>query len=441
MKSLEFGQHRWSRRRLMLQSRWALASAFLPCFVTRSGAAAPFVAPRNVIFVFHPGGLESGWKPGTDASGLVLSGALQALAPFREKLLVVHGLVSGIRNEIMAHVEGMTSLWTGSQIASKDDYSAHPSVDQLIADSVAGSRPIRSLEVGVQSQAGFGAGSNSTVMIYSASGKLPPEDDPQVVFRRIFGGATTPDERRRQLADDQSILDIVRSDLESLRPRLATEAQQKLAEHLEGVRALERRLVAFESNRCEVGAMPAQLSTHDQQNFSAISELQMDMVTLALKCQVTRVASVQLSNSVSDRKYPNVNPSMTAHSVHHSGTKAQKLALNQFYVAQVARLLKKLDDVKVASGETLLDQTLVVWGSEMAIGNHLKDPIPFFIAGGGRNGFFHHNRLVQVGDRSRTTRLLLSVMHAFGLNDAQFLGDLVDETSRGPLAALSRVIP
>jgi hypothetical protein len=103
-------------------------------------------------------------------------------------------------------------------------------------------------------------------------------------------------------------------------------------------------------------------------------------------------------------------------------------------------VLTKLDAVKRADGSSLLDETLVVWGSEMAIGNHLRNPVPFIIAGGSKpnEGYFHQGRLLEA-DGHRTTRVLVSAMHAFGLNSTTSLGDLTDDTSRGPLPGASRV--
>jgi hypothetical protein len=117
----------------------------------------------------------------------------------------------------------------------------------------------------------------------------------------------------------------------------------------------------------------------------------------------------------------------------HAGTRAEKATINRYFAGLVASVLKRLDDTRRSDNTSLLDETLVVWGTEMAIGNHLKDPIPFIIAGGAKpsEGYFHQGKLLEVSQQ-RTTRLLISAMHAFGMTSTQTLGDLTDDTSQEP---------
>ena len=180
---------------------------------------------------------------------LQLPSVLQALEPFKQRMLAVYGLHAGIRNEVAAHAEGMTSLWTGAQIAKGDAYSAHPSIDQIAAEQVLGGGALSTLELGVQSQAGFGAGDNQSVMIYSKSGKLQPEDDPDAAFRRLFGSVGVGADKVR--AQRQSVLDLVKSDLQRLRGDYSGDELLKLDAHLNGVRTLELRLDALAALKCD----------------------------------------------------------------------------------------------------------------------------------------------------------------------------------------------
>ena len=108
---------------------------------------------------------------------------------------------------------------------------------------------------------------------------------------------------------------------------------------------------------------------------------------------MTRVVSLQLSNSISDRKIPGVNPNMGIHPTMHAGTKSERITINRYFVGVVASLLQKLADAQ------LLDDTLVVWGSEMAIGNHLRNPVPFFVFGGHPSqGYFKQNALLEFSE-------------------------------------------
>lgn len=422
--------------------RFLGASALLPFLpsLVRAGPM-PFTPARNLVVLFHPNGLEPGWKPSMVNGAMVLPPVLSALQPFADRLLCVHGLHNAVRNEVMAHAEGMTSLWTGAQIPKSDAFSAYPSFDQLLAPRLSAGLPFSSLEFGVQSQVGFGAGGNDSVMIYDRGGKRQAEDDPSGMFRRLFGGAVSPAEQQRVRASRQSVLDLVKADLARIRPAYGALEQQKLDAHLEGVRSLEKRLDALAGLQCGAAVAPpaltnAQLTSHEQ--FPNLVELQFELLTLALQCGLTRVTSMQLSNSTSDRRIPGVNPTVGIHATMHDRPRSEKVLINQFFAGAAARLLSKLDAVKRADGTSLLDETLVVWGSEMAVGNHLRDPVPFFVAGGPRDGYFQQGRVLELTESHRTTRLLVSVMQSFGEDGVQTLGDVVDDTSRGPLPGAAR---
>jgi hypothetical protein len=436
-----------SRRALLSRlARLSAASAFAPLLdAVASPGDRGFTPPRNLLVLFHPNGFEPGWKPTMVNGALSLGPTLAALEPFASRLLVTHGLQAGIRNEVMAHSEGMTSMFTGSVVTKSDAYATHPSFDQLIAEKIAGTSPLSSLELGVQSQVGFGAGGNASVMIYSRTGKLQPEDDPNAAFRRLFGQAATPAELAQVRAKRQSVLDLVRNDLSKVRGLAGADAAAKLDAHASGLRQLETRLDELSTLQCDRAFTPhalngGQLGAHER--FPQLADLQADLAVLALKCGVTRVASIQYANSVTDRRIPGVNPNVGVHATMHAGTRAEKATINRYFAGLGASVLSKLDAVKRTDGTSLLDETLVVWGSEMAIGNHLKDPVPFIVAGGAKPGagYFHQGRLLEV-DRQRTTRLLISALHAFGLTTTTALGDLTDDSSRGPLPGASRVAP
>src|SRR4051794_11544407 len=99
------------------------ALAVSPIFGARRALAGPDTAwarPRNLVLVYHPNGFEPGWKPSVTNGTLTFPSVLQALQPFASRSLVVYGLVNGVRNEVAAHAQGMTSMWTGAVIP-KDD--------------------------------------------------------------------------------------------------------------------------------------------------------------------------------------------------------------------------------------------------------------------------------------------------------------------------------
>lgn len=420
------------------------ASLLLPFASTLARAQqSSFVVPKNLVVLFHPNGFEPGWKPSMQNGQLVFPSVLSALAPFASRILAVHGLKNGVRNEVAAHSEGMAGMFTGAQIPKHDAYSAHPSFDQLISERIStGGVPFTSLELGVQSQGGFGSGGNSQVMIYDRNGRRQPEDDPSGVFRRLFGGGLTPEMQARVRANRQSVLDLVKADVNRIRPAYSMTEQRKLDAHLDGIRALEQRLDAVATAQCTPASAPPAMTDKElaaSEQFPALMDLQFDLLCAALQCGLTRVGSVQLSHSTSALKIPGANTGLGLHVTMHTGTRADKIRINQFFAGAAARLLGKLSAVKREDGSSLLDETLVVWGTEMAVGNHLRDPVPFFVAGGhATRGPIQTGRVLEFTNGERHTRLLMSVMNAFGVTGRETLGDLVDDSSRGVLNGVLR---
>ncbi|MCA2978585.1 MAG: DUF1552 domain-containing protein, partial [Myxococcaceae bacterium] len=129
-----------SRRALLSHlARLSAASAFAPLLdVAAAPAERGFTPPRNLLVLFHPNGFEQGWKPAMTDGALSLGPTLAPLEAFKARLLVTYGLKAGIRHEVQAHTEGMTSMLTGALIQKADAYAAHPSFDQLVAEKIAG---------------------------------------------------------------------------------------------------------------------------------------------------------------------------------------------------------------------------------------------------------------------------------------------------------------
>ena len=407
-------------------------SAFAPLGVRPAQAAGR--GPSRLLLVFHPNGLESGWQP---QSSQDLGRRLKILEPWRDRLLIVDGIAGGIRNEILAHSEGMTSLWTGSQVNELLEFAAHPSIDQIAAERISSGTPFRSIEFGVQTKES-GQLSNTNVMCYSKTGQsMPAEDNPNALFQRLFGLTQNPADLQAKTRRQKSVLDLGRSQLERLRATLGTEERSRLDAHSEAIWAVEKRLEGLTRNSCEAaftGLSGAETEISSNSSlFPEIAKLQTELVTMVLSCDLTRVASLQLSHSLSETKLPGVNQNHGIHTVMHNRPKSEREAINAWFLEEFARLLARLDAESLADGRSLLDDTLVVWGTEMAIGNHVNDPIPFIIAGGQGSEHLASGRYVKLENNPRHTQLLISVLHAFGIDDVFSLGEFKGERDIGPL--------
>ncbi|MEM9455449.1 MAG: DUF1552 domain-containing protein [Myxococcota bacterium] len=391
--------------------------------------------PTNLVLVYHPNGLEEGWMPVGSGQDFELGSILASLGPHRDDILVAGGFEGGISNEVLAHNEGMVSMWTGKRQIGEEGYSEYPSIDQLVADRMGNLAPFRSLEFGVQSVAGTSL-SNKTVMCYRDGQPIQAEDDPAQMYDRIFG--ITGEDPTQARAERKSIFDATHGSLEAIRRAYGAEDRERIDRHAQFLRETEMRLEALDELSCgqtveqssEGGALANQPA-----RFADAAGVQMDLLTAALSCGITRVASLQYANSTT--LVPIDGYAM--HGTMHSGTREQKQQINQWFVEQLAALLDRLRAVEYEDGTTLLDDTLVVWGTEMAVGNHLNFPIPYILAGGGADGYFKLGHTFDLGDeRPRHTRMLISILHAMGLDDINQLGDFQGSGDVDPLLELRR---
>jgi hypothetical protein len=408
----------------------------MPFLPLRRQARAAGRRPTRLVLAFHPNGLEAGWQPQGGETDFRLGPVLAPLEPFRSKLMIVGGLRGGIRNEVQGHAQGMTSLWTGARIANDADFAGHPSIDQIAADRLGAGLPFRSLEFGVQSQPS-GRIDNGTVMIYAGGGKpVQAEDDPNRMFDRLFGMATDAAGIERVRREKKSVLDVVKAQLGRVRDAYGGEAQRIVDDHAAHVMSIEKRLAGLGAPVCTNAFTKHKRTgievTRANAVFPEMGRLQMDLLALSLGCGLTRVASLQMTNSTSGTQIPRVNDGYGIHTVMHTRTRDEKVRINKFFIEQLAYLLGRLDAQKLGDGTTVLDETLIVWGSEMAVGNHLNFPVPFILAGGAATGL-RTGRWVNVAGQPRHTRLLVSVLHALGLEDVESVGDFRAAEERGPL--------
>jgi hypothetical protein len=215
--------------------------------------------------------------------------------------------------------------------------------------------------------------------------------------------------------------------------------------HQTAIRELEMRLTAApdpasgSSASCVKPAAPT-IDFNKNDNFPAVGTLQMDLLVMALACDLTRVATLQWEAAYSDVIFSWLGWTRGHHDTSHdSDGSAASVAIltkiNTWYAQQFAYLLGKLDGIKDGAG-TMLDSTLVFWGNELARGNvHSHWPMPFVLAGGG-GAPIKTGRFLSYPKGDPTTshsNLLVSMMNAVGVSGATF-GD--PKYCTGPLPRL-----
>ena len=453
-------------RRLVLKgaSGAALALPFLEsvgCTSSGDVVSAPGVRrqaltfPKRVIFFYTPNGnLE---LPATmDFTGSVL----EPLMPFRNKMVLIKGLdlLANDEGPGEPHQQGMAMLTgkklnSGSQIGgdgSLSGWASGISVDQVIGAELGKNNRFKTLNVGVQSTQ-YGGTEVRTVLSYTGSDQpIANETSPYALYSRLFSqfGAdlnTINLERNRR----HSVLSYVKSRFGAITPKLSAHDRQKLEQHLESVNEVDKRLDnpdAIPGGFCAKPEVGAPLNLTDPANYGHIGTLQMDLVSMALACDLTRVVTLQWSASTNNRPYPFLSyddgsglkpiaddEHILGHQPYTDVHAWGKLrVIRRWYMAQLAYLMTKLDAVKEGSG-TMLDNTAIVWCSEITSGNtHSHHDAPFMLAGGA-GGAWETNRILQFDGDVPHNNLLVSLLNGMGVAASTF-GEAAHCT--GPLAGL-----
>jgi hypothetical protein len=431
-----------TRRSFLRELGLGLGAAALFPWLDRAGAQDR--APPKLLLFFTPHGtVWDQWRPTGGATDFKLSPILEPLAAHRQNIVIVDGIrmVSGTEYYI-PHTYTMPLLWTGSPIDTsatsfcRADHNGRCfgwntgiSVDQHIAATVKDPLPYPTLELGYST----GGLHPANRMIYAKTGTpKSPIDGPQRAFDALFAAVDPDAQAAAKLAlQRKSVLDVVVRDLRARRSKLTAADQQRLDAHASALRELERTL-APASRACMAPARPEGVNAEN-----AIDRLS-EVAAAALGCGLTRIVSLQHRIADNDNSlYPWVGLNSGGHhSLSHDASPAAQATLAKvyrWYATRFAYLLDRLAKTPDSDGRPLLDNTLVIWGSELGRGyDHDIANVPFVFAGGAA-GRLVGGRYLKVAS-PRHNRVLVSACHAMGLTNVERYGALDDGS--GPLTGL-----
>jgi hypothetical protein len=273
---------------------------------------------------------------------------------------------------------------------------------------------------------GYSCTYTNTISWSSPTSPLPMELNPQVVFERMFGDGSTVQERAMRRKRDSSILDSLRGSLSRLRNEFGPSDRQRLDAFTEDVREIERRLqIAMKASTVAPEDMTVPVGV--PQTFDEHIKLQFDLLALAFQADLTRVGTLLFARDLTGRTYPACEaPTLGFHGGSHHGEDPRRIdqyaKLNQYHVKMVAYLVDKLSKTQDGDG-TILDHSLVLYGSNMGNSNqHLHHDVPHVLVGGA-NGKLKGNRHLSYPTKTVPTgNLLLSIMDRFGIHH-ESIGD------------------
>jgi hypothetical protein len=384
-------------RRTLLRGLGAgVALPILDAMTPALARAADKIAPVKRLGVMYvPNGMSMDyWTPKTTGA-LELAPIMQPLAPFHDRLLVLSGLNAPIAEVTSPHSRAATAFLTGVPPAktSGGGGQASTSLDQLVAQHFGQQTQLPSLELGLDNldSAGLCDGNpcimGNTISWHNATLPLPPENNPRIVFERLFGdvGSTESGARLAHLRQDRSILDSVMAESADLQHQLGADDRSRLVEYLEGVRDIETRIQKAEAQSSKDMPVVTQPSGIPG-TFEEHAKLMYDLQVLAYQSDMTRVITFMYGREFSGRAYPEIGVPEGHHPLSHHQYDPDKLAslakLNTYHVQMLAYYLDKLSKTRDGDG-MLLDHVLLFYGAGMSDSN-IHDPrnLPLMLIGG-----------------------------------------------------------
>lgn len=370
-------------RRALLRGAGGVAVG-LPFLSMMRGAPArasdPAIPKRLVVF-FTPNGFERSSRP----TSMTLTGTtLEALTPHASDLIIMRGIdmASGLVDPQQG--DGSHYLNYAHMLVGDHSYpgayrnGGNISFDQLVAQRICRDTRFQSTIHGVRSETSMSwLGPNTPVTA---------ESDPSRAFARLFSELDAdPADLDAIRARRQSVLDYVRTQSSRLSCRLGSEDRARLDAHLTAIRDLESRLAtapaAFGAACSAPAAPPAGVNRED--NYPELGRLQIDLLVMALACDVTRVGGIQFSQAVGGSTPVWLGLTESHHDLSHQRTddaRAKLQRIDRFYAEQFAYLLTRMKSIPEGTG-TMLDNTAILWVSEGSEAGHGRRDVDYVVAG------------------------------------------------------------
>jgi hypothetical protein len=404
-----------TRRTFLRGAGVALALPWLESLATRPAHGAPTLGRRRFVSMNFPNGVSLFWQPqGTGAGDAwQLSPILEPLAPLKTQTTVLTNV--GNYSPWGGHVEPSHATNYGgflTCIKQSGPMSANRgiSVDQVIANGIGPATPIPSLQVGLSTldsyTDGLPAAHSRSVSWAAPDMPLFKLVDPQLVFDKLFNVMTT--QRPDTSAADKSILDQVLGQAQSLQPTLSKSDRARVDEFLTSVRAVEQNIATLAMKAaCTPPPRPAEsysvANVPPDYDRNTHADIMIDLVTMALQCDLTRVVTYAFDDARSDFVYnflnqrnftptgstpaPTPMPVQGLHGLSAAGDSNSGWAtINYWFVEKLVRFCQKLQAIQEGDAGSILDQSVVWFGTEMHGGNHdgLDLPVLYVGSGGGR---------------------------------------------------------
>jgi uncharacterized protein DUF1552 len=453
---------RFTRRNLL---RGGLAAtATIPLLDARRASSQTMTYPKRFVVFATPNGTRNNlfWPTGSETN-FNFNTFTPDLGPYKSKLTFLKGikLNPSLQNGALGgtlgseHARGTGGMLTARPLKSGTQFKSFgnttsgwgsgQSLDQYLAGRLAPNTTFPSMQIGVHVR---DTEVRARISYAGADMPIPPREDPKDVFAALFGmqtGGSTDPALARLWAQRKSVFDASNTETERIKGMIGRVDRDKLDAHLTAMRDVEKRLVGMTGTMtggglaCTRPTMPADIDLKSDDLYLRAGQAQMDLAVAALACDQTRIITLQWSYSESEHLFGFLNISGSHHVISHdfSSSGANYDAYNKiqiWYQQQFAYLLQKMDAVKEGD-KTLLDNSIVLWGTEIGESTqHDLMMMPYVLAGSA-GGKIRAGRLLDFSSNRRdNNQMLVSIGQAMGHTLTSF-GDASGAT--GPLPGLA----
>jgi len=414
-----------------------LLEAMVPAMTAMAKTPANVV--RRLGVIYHPNGvIYDKWLPSGVGSNFQLSPTLAELERFKDKLIVVTGLYADQAEALGDgggdHSRACGGYLTGVHVKKSDTIvESGISMDQIAAKAWESETQLSSLQLQMDDNSlvgscdvGYSCAYSSTISWLTPSLPLMTENNPRMVFERLFGASdsTDPNVRAERLRQDRSLLDSVTDRVKELQLSLGAEDKRKVSDYLTSLRDVERRIQKTEeqsSKEVPDVLRPAGIP----ESFDEHAHLLYDLQLLAYQADITRVSTFMYGREQSPRPYPQVGVPEPHHAMTHHQNDPEKMEkcvkIQQYHIKLFADYLEKLKNTPDGDGN-LLDHVMILYGSAISNSDrHTHGPLPTMVVGGG-GGTLKGGRHLVYPERTPLTNLQLTMLHSLGIQ-AEKLGD------------------
>src|SRR5579862_3402997 len=421
-----------SRRTVLRAAGTVVALPLLDSMIPAFAPAAATKPVRRLGVVYHPNGvIYDQWLPTGAGTDFELSPTLKGLEPFKDQLIVVTGLFSDQAEALGDgggdHSRACGSYLTGVHVKKSDSNVENAvSMDQIAAKAFERETQLSSLQMTADENSllgscdlGYSCAYSSTVSWLTPTLPLMAENNPRVLFERMFGASDSTDARVRaaRLQQDLSLLDSINDRVNQLQGKLGTADNRKMNDYLAALRDVERRIQkAEEQSSKELPDVTQPAGIPD--NFVDHVRLLYDLQLLAYQSDLTRVITFMYGREQTGRPYPQIGVPEPHHPLtHHQGNpeKMDKCAkIQRYHIALFTEYLEKLRNTPDGDG-SLLDHVILLYGSGISNSDrHTHGPLPTFLVGGGA-GTLKGGRHLIYPEHTPLTNLQLTLLNKLGV--------------------------